>query len=70
MHIDKYTIIINDHKYDQKKDKRLPHQTKIEVDKCIHYKELGRLVDEMRDAHHLYDDLEITFTFTQDKERY
>ena len=42
----------------------------MEVDKCIHYKELGRLVDEMRDAHHLYDDLEITFTFTQDKERY
>ena len=70
MHIDKYTIIINDYKYDTKKEKHLPHQSKMEVDKCIHYKEFGRLVDEMRDAHHLYDDLEITFTFTQDKERY
>lgn len=64
MHIDKYTMIINEKKYDQKKDKHLPHQSKIEVDQCIMYKNLGHILEEFQEQHRLYGDIELTITFT------
>ena len=64
MHIDKYTIIINDTKYNRKKDKHLPRQQKIEVDQCLMFKSLDRILEEFQDAHRLYGDIEVTVTFT------
>jgi len=65
VHIDKYTIIINDTEYDRKKDKHLPRQQKIEVDQCLMFKNLGRILDEFQDSHRLYGDIEVTVSFTE-----
>ena len=64
MHIDKYTMIINERKYDHNKKKNLPHQTKVEVDQCIMYKNLGHILEEFQEQHRLYGDIELTITFT------
>lgn len=64
MHIDKYTMIINEQKYDHNKKKHLPHQTKVEVDQCIMYKNLGHILEEFQEQHRLYGDIELTITFT------
>ena len=64
MHIDKYTIIINDKEDDHKKDKYVPRNQKIEVNQCLRFKSLGRILDEFQDSHRLYGDIEVTVTFT------
>ena len=63
MHIDKYTMIINEVKYDSEKEKHFSHQSKIEVDQCIMYKNLGHILEEFQEQHRLYGDIELTVTF-------
>ena len=65
VHIDKYTIIITNTESNRKKDKHIPRQQKIEVDQCLMFKNLGRILDEFQDSHRLYGDIEVTVSFTE-----